>query len=374
MNNIVTDNYVGRYLSSYKTPTCRGGFGYTSLLKLPAVKIHVPKNFNVMYEMTHRALEHLGVLGSGDTWGFEFEPEYTGLVVYDKKGEKTQWVKVDLKQEVLLLYTDRCGSMVRTSELPRYNKHAVDFNILELTPTEEVEVKEPPVKQYNVVLKSGSTLIMNLTDEMYKSFTGVGILADAKQLIVLDASEVESIKEVKPEVKEPVEPATTYTETTPVKSDLSFDGLDRDYVGEDESVPKKKHSEYYSNDDWIEAIYIIEYCHLHFSLGNVLKYLMRAGKKTPSKVSDYQKASWYLNYLLNSRDLLREQFDALEPYFDRSGAIIKLVEDVPLNNTLCEILSIYRFYSSFSEFEYALKKMHHGLNLAITAEVERNLE
>jgi hypothetical protein len=59
---------------------------------------------------------------------------------------------------------------------------------------------------------------------------------------------------VKPEVKEP-----------PVKSDLSFDGLDRDYVGEDESVPKNYHKDYYSNNDGIEAIDIIERSHLHYS-------------------------------------------------------------------------------------------------------------
>ena len=314
MNDIVTDNYVGRYLGSYKPVPLKP-------LTLQAVEIHTPKKINTLFEMMHCALEHLGILGKDDTWSFEYEPEYTGIVVYDKKGKDVLSFGVNLNQPTIVLYRNRYGTVINGHNSPRYgdyDDYGVMFNILELTPTEEVEVK--------------------------------------------------------PEVKEPVEPATTYTETTPVKSDLSFDGLDRDYVGEDESVPKKKHSEYYSNDDGIEAIYIIEYCHLHFSLGNVLKYLMRAGKKTPSKVSDYQKASWYLNYLLNSRDLLREQFDALEPYFDRSGAIIKLVEDVPLNNTLCEILSIYRFYSSFSEFEYALKKMYHGLNLAITAEVRRDLE
>lgn len=234
MNDIVMDNYVGRYIDSCKLPRYRGGSGYTVLLRLPAVTIHVPKNFNVMYEMTHRALEHLGILGKDDTWSFEFEPEYTGLVVYDKKGEETQWVKVDLKQEVLLLYTDRCGSMVRTSELPRYNNHAVMFNILELTPTEEVGVETNTIKKYTVSLKSGSRLTMELTDEMYKSFTGVGILADAKQLIVLDASEVESIKEVNP--------VTDHTMHTHVKSDgskikwLALEVTDSDYKDDPDHV------------------------------------------------------------------------------------------------------------------------------------------
>ena len=234
MHDIVTDNYVGRYNGLYKRSMCRGSFEYASPIKLQAVEIHIPKNFNVMYEMTHRALEYLGVLGKDDTWSFEFEPEYTALVVYDKKGEKTQWVELDLKQEALLLYRDRYGSMVRTSELPSYHSYAVMFNILELIPTKEVEVKPTSTKKYVVILKSGSRLTMELTDEMYKSFTGVGVLADAKLCIILDASEVESIKEVKP--------VTDYTMHTPVKSDgskikwLALEVADSDYKEDPERV------------------------------------------------------------------------------------------------------------------------------------------
>lgn len=234
MNDIVMDNYVGRYIGSYKPPRSRGCSGHTLLLRLPAVEIHVPKNFNVMYEMTHRALEHLGILGKDDTWGFEFEPEYTRLVVYDKKGEETRWVDVDLKQEVLLLYMDRHGSMIRASELPRYNKYEVMFNTLELKPTEEVGVETNTIKKYTVSLKSGSRLTMELTDEMYKSFTGVGILADAKRLTVLYASGVESIKEV--------EPVTDHTMHTHVKSDgskikwLALEVTDSDYKNDPDHV------------------------------------------------------------------------------------------------------------------------------------------
>lgn len=234
MLDIVTDNYVGRYKGLYNQPIFRGSFEYVCPLKLQAVEIHIPKNFNVMYEMTHRALEYLRVLGKDDTWNFEFEHEYMALVVYDKKGEESQWVKLDLKQETLLLYRDRYGYMVRTSELPRYDNYAVMFNILELIPTVEVEVKPTSTKKYVVTLKSGSRLTMELTDEMYKSCTRVGVLADAKRCIILDASEVESIKEVKP--------VTDYTMHTPVKSDgskikwLALEVADSDYKEDPERV------------------------------------------------------------------------------------------------------------------------------------------
>lgn len=44
-----------------------------------------------------------------------------------------------------------------------------------------------------------------------------------------------------------------------------------------------------------EAIKVIEAWELGFCLGNVVKYLSRAGKKDPKKeVEDLEKALWYL--------------------------------------------------------------------------------
>ena len=43
--------------------------------------------------------------------------------------------------------------------------------------------------------------------------------------------------------------------------------------------PKNHHMGYYSNADGLQPIDIIEDCNLHFHLGNVVKYIMRAGKK-----------------------------------------------------------------------------------------------
>ncbi len=45
-----------------------------------------------------------------------------------------------------------------------------------------------------------------------------------------------------------------------------------------------------------EAIKVIEAWGLDFCLGNVVKYISRAGKKDPSKeLEDLKKAMWYLN-------------------------------------------------------------------------------
>lgn len=42
-----------------------------------------------------------------------------------------------------------------------------------------------------------------------------------------------------------------------------------------------------------EVIELIEIFQLGFHLGNALKYILRAGKKTKNKIEDYEKALWY---------------------------------------------------------------------------------
>lgn len=49
-------------------------------------------------------------------------------------------------------------------------------------------------------------------------------------------------------------------------------------------------------DNIYEAIKVIEAWELDFCLGNVIKYISRAGKKEPNKVvEDLKKAKWYLD-------------------------------------------------------------------------------
>ena len=50
------------------------------------------------------------------------------------------------------------------------------------------------------------------------------------------------------------------------------------------------------NDGEIEVIDYIEDKGLNFHLGNVVKYISRAGKKCPDKeIEDLKKAKWYLD-------------------------------------------------------------------------------
>ena len=43
-----------------------------------------------------------------------------------------------------------------------------------------------------------------------------------------------------------------------------------------------------------EAIKVIQAWDLCFCLGNVIKYVARAGKKTSNPIEDLEKAKWYL--------------------------------------------------------------------------------
>jgi len=54
-------------------------------------------------------------------------------------------------------------------------------------------------------------------------------------------------------------------------------------------------SHYGGKENPYEAIKVIEAWHLGFCLGNVIKYVSRAGKKSPNLLEDLEKARWYLD-------------------------------------------------------------------------------
>ena len=63
------------------------------------------------------------------------------------------------------------------------------------------------------------------------------------------------------------------------------------------------HPDYYSPDT-VEVIDVIQAWHLDFALGSALKYIARAGRKPrASKEDDLRKAIWYLNFVIESRDM-----------------------------------------------------------------------
>ncbi len=63
---------------------------------------------------------------------------------------------------------------------------------------------------------------------------------------------------------------------------------------------KVNHPPHYGGgDNPLEVIKIIDYYKLNFNLGCVLKYILRSGKKDGAdKITDFEKALWYLNHEL----------------------------------------------------------------------------
>lgn len=61
-------------------------------------------------------------------------------------------------------------------------------------------------------------------------------------------------------------------------------------------------SYYGGKENLYEAIKVIQAWELGFELGNVLKYISRAGKKTPDALSDLRKAAEYLQYEIQKRE------------------------------------------------------------------------
>jgi len=70
-----------------------------------------------------------------------------------------------------------------------------------------------------------------------------------------------------------------------------------------DSVNKPKHY----NFSGLEVITVIEAWEMNYHLGNVLKYIARAGKKN-DLLEDLKKAQWYLN-----REIERVEKENLKP-------------------------------------------------------------
>jgi hypothetical protein len=64
---------------------------------------------------------------------------------------------------------------------------------------------------------------------------------------------------------------------------------------------------YGGKDNPHEPIKIIEYYKLNFNMGNVVKYILRAGLKTPDKIEDLKKAIWYLGREIENLEKLENE-------------------------------------------------------------------
>ncbi len=66
-----------------------------------------------------------------------------------------------------------------------------------------------------------------------------------------------------------------------------------------EAVNNPEH--YGGKENTYEAIKVIEAWDLNFHLGNVVKYISRAGKKDKTKLKeDLEKAKWYLDRFIGT--------------------------------------------------------------------------
>ena len=91
---------------------------------------------------------------------------------------------------------------------------------------------------------------------------------------------------------------------------LSFDHQYKDYfmvkkfresmgkTVEKETIEMVNHPKHYQSKNGVEVIDIIEEFGLGFHLGNVIKYVLRAGHKS-NELEDLEKAKWYLERVID---------------------------------------------------------------------------
>lgn len=69
----------------------------------------------------------------------------------------------------------------------------------------------------------------------------------------------------------------------------------------DQPTDPVNHPQHYGGDTTYEVIKVITAWNLGFDLGNVTKYVARAGKKDPTKeLEDLHKARFYINHRINT--------------------------------------------------------------------------
>jgi len=64
---------------------------------------------------------------------------------------------------------------------------------------------------------------------------------------------------------------------------------------------------YYKARGGYDVIDVIKAFDLNFNLGNVLKYIARAGKKTEEKINDLQKAREYIDREIKYLEFIKEE-------------------------------------------------------------------
>jgi len=77
---------------------------------------------------------------------------------------------------------------------------------------------------------------------------------------------------------------------------------------------KVDHPQHYGGDTVYEPIKIVDAFNLNFCLGNVIKYVLRAGRKPGEpKLDDLKKALWYLQHEVNKLEKEEAQRNDYNP-------------------------------------------------------------
>lgn len=79
-------------------------------------------------------------------------------------------------------------------------------------------------------------------------------------------------------------------------------------IGEPRMLDPVNEPQHYMSEGGLEAIDVIESFELNFNLGNVVKYLLRAGKKD-DETQDLKKALWYLRREIKNIEFEDEEDD-----------------------------------------------------------------
>ena len=103
-------------------------------------------------------------------------------------------------------------------------------------------------------------------------------------------------------------------------------------------------------DGGYETIDFIEKMQLGYHLGNAVKYISRAGKKTADPIEDLKKAMWYLERLMK----IDEKEGTLKPYWILDD-IIKYCDAKNMDNDYFNLL----FLICTNEITHAHKQLNH---------------
>lgn len=127
--------------------------------------------------------------------------------------------------------------------------------------------------------------------------------------------------------------------------------------------PVNHPSHYGGEDNPYEAIRVIRAWKLGFSLGNTIKYIARAGKKTVDFVQDLKKARWYLDEEIASREREAAGIPGLEPIRAHVPPDDSVVIELSVQLRWCQSKTLVNTFNLYAgDYVVAKIKVNDGTN------------